>query len=37
MASSHIISWQVDGKQKQRQTLFAWALESLWMVTGAMK
>ena len=38
MASGHITSWQVDGKQwKQWQTLFFWAPKSLQMVTTAMK
>ena len=38
MASSPIISWQIDGKQwKQWETLFSWAPKSLQMVTAAMK
>ena len=38
MASGHITSWQIDGKQwKQCQTLFFWAPKSLQMVTAAMK
>ena len=38
MASSPIISWQIDGKQwKEWQTLFFWAPKSLQMVTAAMK
>ena len=38
MASSPIISWQIDGKQwKQWETLFLGALKSLQMVTAAMK
>ena len=38
MASSPIISWQIDGKQwKQWQTLFWGAAKSLQMVTAAMK
>ena len=38
MASSPIISWQIDGKQwKQWETLFFWAPKSLQMVTAAMK
>ena len=39
MASGPIASWQTNGvtKCKQRQTLFSWALKSLWMVTAAMK
>ena len=38
MASGHITSWQIDGKQwKQWQTLFFWAPKSLQKVTEAMK
>ena len=39
MASGPIASWQTNGgtKCKQRQTLFSWALKSLWIVTIAMK
>ena len=38
MASGHITSWQIMGKQwKQWLTLFSWALKSLQMVTAAMK
>ena len=38
MASSPIISWQIDGKKwKQWQTLFSWAPKSLRTVTAAMK
>ena len=38
MASSPMSSWHIEGKQcKQWQILFSWALESLWMVTAAMK
>ena len=38
MASGHITSWEIDGKQwKQCQTLFFWAPKSLQMVTAAMK
>ena len=38
MASSPIISWQIDGKQwKQCLTLFSWASKSPQMVTTAMK
>ena len=38
MASGHITSRQMDGKQlKQRQTLFWGAPKSLLMVTAAMK
>ena len=36
MASSSITSWQIDG-ETMRQTLFSWALKSLWMVTATMK
>ena len=38
MASGHITSWQIDGKQwKQCQTLFFGAPKSLQMETAAMK
>ena len=38
MASGPINSWQLDGKQwKQWETLFLGVLESLQMVTAAMK
>ena len=38
MASSPIISWQIDGEQwKQWLTLFSWALKSLQMVTAVTK
>ena len=38
MASGPITLWQLDGeKWKQWQILFAWAPESLQMVTAAMK
>ena len=38
MASSPISSWQIDGKQqKQWETLFLGAPESLKMVNAAMK
>ena len=38
MASSPIISWQIDGEtMEQWETLFSWAPKSLWMVTAAMK
>ena len=38
MASSPIISWEIDGETvKQCQTLFFWAPKSLQMVTAAMK
>ena len=38
MASSLIISWQIDGKQwKQCQTLFWGAAKSLQMMTTTMK
>ena len=38
MASSPMISWQIDGKHwKQCQALFFWAPKSLQMVIAAMK
>ena len=39
MASGPVTSLQIDGEtvEKQWQTLFFWALESLQMVTEAMK
>ena len=38
MASSPIISWQIDGENwKQWQVLFSGALNSLRMVTAALK
>ena len=38
MASGHITSWQIDGKQwKHWLTLFFWAPKSLQMVIAAMK
>ena len=38
MASGHITSWEIDGKEwKQCQTLFWGAPKSLQMVTAAMK
>ena len=38
MASSPIISWQIDGEtMEQWETLFSWAPKSLWMVTAAIK
>ena len=38
MTSSPITSWQIDGEiVKQWLTLFPWALESVQMVTAAMK
>ena len=38
MASGHITSWQIDGKQwKQWETLFWGVPKSLQMVTAAMK
>ena len=39
LASGPVTSWQIDGEtvEKQWQTLFFWALESLQMVTKAMK
>ena len=36
-ASSPITSWQIDRGKNGKQTLFSWALKSLWMVTAAMK
>ena len=38
MASSSIISWQIDGETMESdRLLFSWAPESLQMVTAAMK
>ena len=38
MASSPIISWQIDGETVEKwQTSFFWAPESLQMVIAAMK
>ena len=38
MASSPIISWQIDGKTMETVTdFFSSAPKSLWMVTAAMK
>ena len=38
MASSPIISWQIDGDTVETVTdLFSWAPKSLWMVTTAME
>ena len=38
MASSPIISWQIDGKtMEQWETVFSWAPKSLWTVTAGMK
>ena len=38
MASSPIISWQIDGETMETVTdLFSWAPKSLQMVTAAMK
>ena len=38
MASGHITSWEIDGKQwKQSLTLFFWAPKSLQMVIAVMK
>ena len=38
MASGPMSSWHIEGKQwKQWQILFSLALESLWMVTAAIK
>ena len=37
MASSPIISWQIDGETMETVTDFSWAPKSLQMVTAAMK
>ena len=38
MASGPITSWDIDGETVEMwQTLFSWAVESLKMVTAAMK
>ena len=37
MACGPIISWQIDGKIKEWQTLFSWAPKSVWMASAAMK
>ena len=37
MASSPIISWQIDGETMETDRLFFWAPKSLQMVTAAMK
>ena len=37
MASGSIYSWPIGKQWKQWQTLFSWALKSLWTVTAAMK
>ena len=37
MASSPVISWEIDGETGKCQTLFFWAPKSLQMVTAAMK
>ena len=40
MTSGPITSWQINEKKKkwkQWQTLFSWAVKSLWMVTAARK
>ena len=38
LASGPITSWQIDGRQwKLWQSLFSWALESLQLLTAAMK
>ena len=38
MAPGPITSWQIDGETMEMwQTIFSWALESLQMVTAAMK
>ena len=36
MASSPIISWQIEG-EKIVTYFLSWALKSLWMVTAAIK
>ena len=37
MASGPITSWQIDGKNGNRDPLFSWAPKSLQTVTAAMK
>ena len=38
IASSPITSWQIEEeKVKQWQSLFSWALKSLWTMTAGMK
>ena len=37
MASSLIISWQIDGEKVETVTDCSWASKSLWMVSAAMK
>ena len=37
VASSPIISWQIDGETIETENLFSWAPKSLQMVTAAMK
>ena len=38
MASSPIVSWQIEGEQVEAVTdLFSWAPKSLWMFTTAIK
>ena len=37
MASSPIISWQIDGETMETVTDFSWVPKSLQMVTAAMK
>ena len=37
MASSPIISWQIDGETTETVTDFSWVPKSLQMVTAAMK
>ena len=38
MASGPTISWQLEGEIVEVVTdLFSWSLQSLWMVTAAMK
>ena len=38
MASTPIVSWQIEGEQVEAVTdLFSWAPKSLWMITTAIK
>jgi len=37
IASSPIISWEIDGETVKWQTFFSWAPKSLQVVTAAMK
>ena len=37
MASDPIISWRIDGKTMETETLFSWAPKSLQMVAATMK